>query len=302
MNFSQLEAFVQVVKQKSFSKAAKVLYLSQPTISLKIKELERSIGAELVARSTKAVSVTPLGESLYPYAKKILDLRERMFAEGARLRTGVHGKVTIAVSSTPAQYLLPPVLVKVATEYPDVAFGVLRSDSAQVTDDVLSGVAEIGVGGREVKHASLECIKLVADRLTVIAPPCEPYTRLAAPLSADAFCTLPFVGREEGSGTKSWTLAYLASLGVSEGELNEIAVLPGNEHVVAAVKAGLGISVVSALAVAGEIGRGEVISFPITDTAQERFFYLIKNRKRPLSALAAVVAEALTAFAAALDA
>lgn len=300
MNFSQLESFVHVVQQKSFSKAAKLLFLSQPTVSLKIKELERSLGAPLVQRSTKAIGLTPLGEALYPYAKKILDLRTRMEAESARLKTGVFGKITIAVSSTPAQHLLPPVLVRVAAAHPDVSFDVLRSDSAQVVDDVLSGVAEIGVSGREVRHVSLESIPLVTDRLMVIAPVEPMYKKLRAPLKAADFRRLPFVGREEGSGTRSIAIAYLGALGLTDADLNQVAVLPGNEHVIAAVKAGLGISIVSALAVKDDVARGDLLGFAIDEVSPERAFYLIKNRKRQLSALAELMAAELTAFGASL--
>ncbi|HHU12151.1 MAG TPA: LysR family transcriptional regulator [Clostridiaceae bacterium] len=296
MNFSQLEAFVNVVRLKSFSAAAKAMYLSQPTISLKVKELERIIGAPLVVRSTRAVTLTALGEALFPFAKKIIDLKSRMEQEAVRQQEGVFGSLVIAVSSTPAQHLLPPVLVRVAKAHPQSCFEVLRSDSSQVMDDVSSGVAELGVSGREVKAAGLESFPLINDRLMVIAPTGDVYRHLHAPLTADLFRKLPFIGREAGSGTRAWTLSYLSRLGIAESDLRQIATLPGNEHVVAAVKAGLGISIVSALAVSEDIKRGDVRGFELEDNIPARAFHLIKSRKRVMSPLAAVVAEALTEF------
>ncbi|HHT44295.1 MAG TPA: LysR family transcriptional regulator [Fastidiosipila sp.] len=301
MILSQLEAFVYVVRHKSFSLAAKHLFLSQPTVSLKVKELEKSLGVTLLARSTKAVTPTAIGSQLYPYARKIISLKNHILEETESLKSGNTGSVTIAVSSTPAQHFLPPVLVDVAERFPNTRFDILRSDSAQVVDDVLSGVAEIGVSGSWTKQASLLVEKLFDDRLVVVTPTTDLYRKLKAPLTADDFRRLPFVGREEGSGTRQWMIGYLATLGLNEGDLNRVATLPGNEHVLAAVRAGLGMSVVSGLAVGDDVKNKKVLVFPVEDGAPERAFYLIKNRKREPSPLAAVCIEALKRFTASLS-
>lgn len=301
MLLSQLEAFVAVVKYKSFSRAAKQLFLSQPTVSLKVKEFEKSLGVTLLARSTKAVTPTAIGEKVYPYARKIISMQEHILKETESYKSGNAGTVTIAVSSTPAQYVIPPVLVDVAERFPHTRFDILRSDSAQVLEDVMSGVAEIGVSGSATKHNALTVEKLLIDRLVVVTPNAGMYRTLEAPLTADDFRALPFIGREEGSGTRQWTIGYLATLGLSENDLNQVATLPGNEHVMAAVKAGLGISIVSRLSVNDALQSKKVLSFPVGEKAPERAFYLIKSRKRELSPLAAVCIESLKAITSSLD-
>lgn len=297
VSFSQLEAFVNVVKLKSFSLAADSLFLSQPTVSLKVKELEKHLGAKLVLRSTKSIRLTPLGEIIYPYAKRILSLQNRIFEEAQRAKDTLTGVLRVAVSSTPAHYLVPDVLVAVTKRYPGARFDVLQSDSQQVEDDVISGVAEVGIIGREIAHSSLVAHKLMADRMVLITPNTRAYAKLEAPVTAEMMRTMPFVGREGGSGTRTWTIGYLASLEMTEKDLKQVATFPSNETVIAAVKAGLGASIVSAIAVQQAVATKALIAHELTYEGSTRAFYLIHAAKRPLSPLAAQFVEALAEVA-----
>ena len=119
MNLKQLEAFVQVAEGGSFSKAAKELYLTQPTISAHISALEKELNARLFIRNTKEVSLSEDGKDLYRHAKQIIDIEkkieERFGAKGPDARQCI----TIAASTIPAQYLLPRVLLKFSERYPE---------------------------------------------------------------------------------------------------------------------------------------------------------------------------------------
>lgn len=294
VSFSQLEAFVNVVKHKSFSLAADALFLSQPTVSLKVKELEKHLGAKLVLRSTKSIQLTPLGEVIYPYAKRILSLQNRIFEEAQRVKDTQTGILRVAVSSTPAHYLVPDVLVAVTTRYPGARFDVLQSDSQQVEDDVIAGVAEVGIIGREISHNSLVAHKIMADQMVLITPNTSDYAKLETPVTADLMRTMPFIGREGGSGTRTWTIGYLASLDLTEKDIKQVATFPTNETVIAAVKAGLGVSIVSAIAVQQAITTKALIAHELSYAGSSRAFYLIHATKRPLSPLAAQFVAALT--------
>ena len=106
MNLKQLEAFVQVAEGKSFSKAAKELFLTQPTISAHIASLERELNARLFVRNTKEVSLSEDGKDLYRYAKQIIDLQKQIEERFETEEEGSRHCITIAASTIPAQYLL----------------------------------------------------------------------------------------------------------------------------------------------------------------------------------------------------
>ena len=112
MNLKQLEAFVQVAEGGSFSKAAKQLFLTQPTISAHISSLEKELNARLFVRNTKEVKLSDDGKDLYRYARQMIDLQKKI---EERFETGKEESkhlITIAASTIPAQYLLPKILMK----------------------------------------------------------------------------------------------------------------------------------------------------------------------------------------------
>ena len=109
MNLKQLEAFVEVAQSGSFSKAAKKLFLTQPTISAHIASLEKELDTRVFVRNTKEVSLSPEGQKLYTYARQILDLTEKIREEFGRHDEEEQKCVTIAASTIPAEYLLPDI-------------------------------------------------------------------------------------------------------------------------------------------------------------------------------------------------
>ena len=118
MNLKQLEAFVQVAEGGSFSKAARELYLTQPTISAHISSLEKELNVRLFVRNTKEVSLSDNGKDLYKYAKQMVDLQGKIEEHfGMKKDSGKHC-ITIAASTIPAQYLLPKVLMCFNEKYP----------------------------------------------------------------------------------------------------------------------------------------------------------------------------------------
>ena len=126
MDIRQLEAFVYTVKYQSFSLAAQKLYLSQPTVSSHINNLEKELHTQLLKRTTKSLSVTPAGQTLYNYAAEILNLQQKAILE---LSDKNQKLLHIGVSSVPSLYLLPELLSAYHQEMPDVRFRTSCSDS-----------------------------------------------------------------------------------------------------------------------------------------------------------------------------
>ena len=134
MDFKQLEAFVYVVKLKSFSKAAQRIYLTQPTISAHINSLEKELDTKLIERGTKYVYPTKPGSILYQYAVKMLNLRDDACCSVKNYNKELKGSLTICASTVPSQYILPKIISAFREEYPNVTFNIQRQDSEQVVE------------------------------------------------------------------------------------------------------------------------------------------------------------------------
>lgn len=147
MKLRQLEIFVYVADTRSFSKAAKQLYLTQPTVSAQIAALEKELQARLFVRNTKEVELSEDGEKLYQYACQMVHLQrkieETFLPEAPRSRR----RLRIAASTIPAQYILPELLARYQVLYPNVQLQMLESDSAEVIHEVESHIVDIGFVG-----------------------------------------------------------------------------------------------------------------------------------------------------------
>ena len=147
MNLKQLEAFVQVAEGGSFSKAAKELFLTQPTISAHIAALEKELNVRLFVRNTKEVSLSDDGRELYQYARQIIDLQKKIEERFEAGKDGGKHLITIAASTIPAQYLLPKVLIQFNEKYPQEQFKILETDSSKVVTQIVDHVADVGFTG-----------------------------------------------------------------------------------------------------------------------------------------------------------
>ena len=147
MNLKQLEAFVQVAEGGSFSKAAKQLFLTQPTISAHISSLEKELNARLFVRNTKEVRLSDDGKELYRYARQMIDLQKKI---EERFETGKGESkhlITIAASTIPAQYLLPKILMKFNERYPKEQVKLIETDSSQVVTQIIDHMVDVGFTG-----------------------------------------------------------------------------------------------------------------------------------------------------------
>lgn len=173
MNLKQLEAFVKVAETKSFSSAAKLLYLTQPTVSAHIASLEKELNACLLVRSTKGVALSEAGKELYAYAEQMLELEQKIrvrFGLGAGGRGSV---LRIAASTVPSQYLLPDILSSFREEYPGEQLKVFETDSAGVVDMILTHKADVGFTGTVLEKGGCTYLPFYQDELVIITPATE---------------------------------------------------------------------------------------------------------------------------------
>ena len=277
MNLKQLEAFVQVAEGGSFSKAAKQLFLTQPTISAHISSLEKELNARLFVRNTKEVSLSDDGKDLYRYAKQITDLEkaieERFYMDSD---DGKHF-ITIAASTIPAQYLLPKVLMCYRERYPKEQIKIMETDSSEVVTQVEDHMVDVGFTGTVLEKKHCKYIPFYKDELAVITPDTPEY-RILKEQNRDDIDWIkrkPLILREEGSGTRKEAEKQLKNAGISMEALDIVASIANQETIKKSVKQGMGITVLSRLAAEDEDG---LLIFPIPGADEGRDINLVYNK------------------------
>lgn len=287
MNLKQLEAFVQVAEKKNFSRAAKAMFLTQPTVSAHISGLEKELNTRLLIRNTKDVELSEEGERLYEYAKQITLLMEQIVQEfGSEPDVEEQSTVTIAASTVPAQYLLPEILAKFRQKYPKEQFQILESDSTGVVEQVAARTVDIGLTGTELSKKHCEFLPFYEDDLIVITPNTEQFRRRKQGKEDTVLEWLrsePLIMREEGSGTRKETMKILQQLGLRIEGLNVIASVENPETIKRSVSSGMGISVLSALSARDAVSNGSVLGFSLGEMQGKWQIYVVYNKNFRLS-------------------
>lgn len=284
MNLKQLEAFVKVAEDGSFSKAAKALYLTQPTISAHISSLEKELNARLFIRNTKEVSLSDDGRELYQYACQMVELEkkiEEIFSSESRRDTKC---ITIASSTIPAQYLLPDILAAFNERYPNEQFKIMETDSAKVIEMVVSHMADLGFTGTVLEKKHCRYIPFYNDELVILTPNTEKYQELAeTAVNLDWIYDEGLIMREEGSGTRKEAEKLLKNIGIRFEDLNIVATIENSETIKRSVKSGMGVTVISRIAAREEVEQGNVLEFRISEDGSGRDLNLVYNKNYQLS-------------------
>ena len=165
VNMLQFEALVRLVEERSFSRAANRMFLTQPSLTKHIRNLEDALGAKVVNRASRAFTLTPEGRVVYDYARRILKLREEAMDRVLRVRDTEEGDIRLAASTIPATYILPYALGEFRTKFPGIRAAVRAADSSEVIDTVLENGAEIGFIGKKPASSKLADEPLWRDRM-----------------------------------------------------------------------------------------------------------------------------------------
>ena len=281
MNLKQLEAFVRVAETKNFSTAAKMLFLTQPTVSAHISSLERELNTCLLVRNTKGVALSEAGKELYAYAEQMLELEQKI-----RERFGLTGRqsgsvLRIAASTIPAQYLLPDIMARFRKEYPEEQLKLFETDSSGVVDMILSHKADVGFTGTVLEKGSCTYIPFYQDELVILTPAAEKYRARKGADIASWILEEPVILREEGSGTRKEALRLLAQTGIDITKLNVAAMMENQETIKRSVGSGMGISILSKLAAGEEINSGKLLAFPLGETGGKRNINVVYDAGYP---------------------
>lgn len=284
MKLKQLEVFVAVADHKSFSRAAEALYLTQPTVSVYISSLEKELNAKLFVRNTKEIDVTEQGMKLYQYAREMLILQNRITELFASDSGKAKPRLVVAASTVPSRCLLPDILAGYKEKYPSGQLELRESDSARVIEDVANHVVDVGFTGTLIENKSCRYLPFYEDELVVIMPNTDRYRAiLEQEKGLEWICREPLLMREEGSGTRKEAEKQLKLSGIDVGGLSIAASVESTETIKRSVKNGIGITIISSLAVREEIAAGSVLAFSMGKNRSTRKLYLVYNNSYALS-------------------
>lgn len=216
MNISQIKTFLMVVEHGSFSAAARAMHLSQPAVTMQVQALEADLGVTLLDRQYRKVETTEAGTALLPYARRVLSEIESARLELGALSGTVSGRLELAASTTPGQYVLPRLLGSFLKEHPEVTVALSVMDTAQVIEAVESGAAGLGMTGAEIRGAKVRFEQLGVDELVMICPADHELAGVVGVTTGRA-AQAPFIMREEGSGTRLVTESVLRGAGIDPG-------------------------------------------------------------------------------------
>ncbi|ABW67962.1 selenium metabolism-associated LysR family transcriptional regulator [Desulfosudis oleivorans] len=282
MDLWRLRVFCKVVELRSFSRAAAGVRLSQPTVSSHVKDLEDHFGCRLIDRLGRSVAPTPAGELLYRQASDLLARYDGIEAEMAGYQGRVAGRLVIGGSTIPAGHILPGLIGAYRRAYPQVTVCLLVGDTEKVFFDILSGKAELAVVGGRTADRRIVQQPFLTDEMRVVVPASHPWAGRKTVAVAD-LAKEPFIVRERGSGTRSALEESLAARGAGIEGLNVVAELGSTEAVVQGIKSGIGVSVLSSMAVAADVRAGMLKALALRGVKLTRVFYLAFLRDRSQS-------------------
>lgn len=282
LDLSALQAFYQVARLGSFSRAAELLHRSQPAISRQVQGLEAALGFPLLAERRPHVTLNEAGRALCAYAERILRLCGEAVQTMDELRSLDRGRVRLAASTTPGGYILPALLARFAHRHPGIEVHLAVAHSAEVARRVAGGEADIGVLSEGMAGPEFFVQPFVPDELLLVAAPGHPLA--GQEVGADRLATETLLLREEGSGSRSAVAAHLERVGLRFARKRTLGCSEGIKR---AVAAGMGLGFLSRFVVGGELSRGALVAVAITPVP--RLFHLAVPRESRMSPAATAV-------------
>ena len=275
MDLHHLETFVKVAELKSFTKAAETLFLTQPTVSKQIIDLEKFFQVKLIDRTKRSVVLTKAGEILLKYAAEFLYLRKETVDAIAAFRGVKKGTMYIGASTIPGTYVLPQVLCIFNEQYKGIQLRLLVSDTKDVLTRTDLGELDVGFVGARDETKKIDYRKILEDTIVIAAPPGYPDS-----IPLEGLKEYPLIAREAGSGTRN---AFEAALRKQKSfttlDLKTVAELTDTQAIKEAVKCGMGMAYISRMAITDELARGEVKVLRVEGLPDiRRSFYVVTKK------------------------
>jgi DNA-binding transcriptional LysR family regulator len=278
MDLDQLHTFLEIVRLKSFSKAAQSCFRTQPAVSAQVRQLEQDLNAPLFERLGTKIALTPAGRIFADYAEQILELRRRAQNMINELERMPRGELLIAANEATCIYVLPRVFSEFKKRFPNVQVLVDRSYGARVVEAVVDNQADFGITQLPVKEKRLQVNKIHSDEINVIVPASHPLARRKQVLPSDLIGQ-PLLLPKTGT-TRSRLNAWMELV---EDEISVSMELDSTEMMKRFVLAGLGISFIAATHCKEEVASGQLAAISLGPDPMVRTVGLIYRKDKALS-------------------
>lgn len=279
MDFKQIEAFINVAKYKSFSKAAEATFLSQPTISSHISSLEKELKVMLFDRNGKDIRLTEAGKLFYEYAINLVNIRDNAISSLSLYDNRICGKITIAASTTPCRFLLPEAIKSFSKLYNEVSYDIKEGSTQYVVDQLISFNVDLGIVGDIIDDCKLTYTNIFQDKLVLISN----FDNLDENIDFKDLIKLPFIQREDGSATRHIFEKFLEKNYIDTNSISNIITANSLESLLIFVKNGLGVAVVSEYACKEYLECGIIKKHTVKGFDIVRGIYLVCHNKKTLT-------------------
>ena len=278
MDLFQLEAFVTVVREGSFSKAAKALYRTQPAVSQIIRRLEDEVGQALFDRASRRGVLTDAGHVLLEHAERLMNFRNQAIAALDDVRNVRRGQLVIATNELTCLYLLP-LLHEYRRLYPAVRLSVRRALASRIPADVRDYGADLGVVTYQPEDAALQSVVVYHDQLAFVVPRSHPFTKKRQ-VSIKDLGAEPFVAHHVSSPYRARVVETFRKKRVT---LQMPVEMPTIDAIKKFVAAGNGVALLPVIAVESELERGELVRVHVPELAFERPVRLVFRKGESIS-------------------
>ncbi len=267
---------MSLLETGSFSRTAETLYMSQPSVSQRLRQLEDELGMALVVRGGRGLTLTPAGEVFYPTARNLIATLDRGREELRGFAGRVEGTVRVWASQTAGGHILPPALCAFASAHPDVRVRLHIANSAEVESALLAGEADFGVIESPTASGQLAARDWLDDPLVFVCSPRHPLAETPGEIPLDALGAALLALREPGSGTRAALADALGAVGGAlPARLVEMSSLAALRS---AVLAGAVVTFLSRWVVADDIAMGRLVTRPVAGVLPTRKMRLVRRR------------------------
>src|SRR5712671_3130708 len=279
MDFDQLNAFIEVARHNSFSRAAEKCFRTQPAISSQIRALEEEVGAKLFDRSGGKVSITAAGKLFQKYAEEMLEGKRRIIAAVAEIERVPRGEIVVGANEATCLHVLPEVFAEFKKQYPSVAVSINRVERAKILESVIDNSVDFGIVSMPVNDARLTVVVIHRDELVVVAAPGHPIAKSKKAVTLEEVLRhpllLPKVGRTRDSIEE---LCHQRRL-----KPNVSMELDSSELLKRFVAAGVGIGFIARSTTAGDVKAKALVAIPLADAQIKRDLALVFRKDKALS-------------------
>jgi len=279
MDVRDLQIFLSVAKHLNFTRASEEVNLSQPSVSVRMRQLERDVGSKLFEQLGKKIALTEAGKLLVPYAGKVISAVDDARNAMDELQGLERGSLRIGASTTPGMYLVPRTIAQFKKRYPKIDVHLAVKDTRQIEEGVLRNEFDFGFVGGHLAGDEVDVLPWITDEIILIVPL---YHRLARKRSVTTrdLSSEKFIFREQGSATRAILSEHLRRTGI---ELDAVMEIANPESVKKAVQSGLGIAFISAFAAESELKAKTLVAVRVRRLNIKRELKIVYRKDKHLS-------------------